>query len=142
MTAIPYIDNLRVLEWACVIVIAGCLQTSAQRLGRILRALESEERRRLMSPSAALHDPVFRAYVGIVLGVLIVAGIVLALLQFVFRIELGSVWKTYRSWLWMAPLAALVIFAGRVPFIIGVTASPAWLSRSSRACPGWSATGG
>jgi phosphatidate cytidylyltransferase len=74
-----------------------------------------------MSPSAALFDPVFRAYVGIMLGVLIVAGAVLALLQFVFQIEQGSVWKTYRSWLWMAPLAALVIFAGRAPFIIGVT---------------------
>jgi phosphatidate cytidylyltransferase len=74
-----------------------------------------------MSPSAALHDPVFRAYAGITLGVLVIAGIVLLLLQFVFRMELGNVWKTYRSWLWLAPLAALVIFAGRVPFIVGVT---------------------
>ena len=75
-----------------------------------------------MSPSAALSNPVFRAYVGIMLGVLIGAGVVLALLQFVFRTELGNVWKTYRSWLWMAPLAATVIFAGRGPVIIGVTA--------------------
>ena len=75
-----------------------------------------------MSPSAAISDPIFRAYVGIVLGVLIVAGVVLALLQFVFHIEQGSVWKTYRSWLWMAPLAAIAIFAGRTPFIIGLTA--------------------
>jgi len=74
-----------------------------------------------MSPAAALSDPVFRAYVGIVLGVLIVAGAVLALLQFVFHIEQESIWKTYRSWLWMGPLAAMVIFAGRAPFIIGVT---------------------
>jgi len=74
-----------------------------------------------MSPSAALSDPVFRAYLGIVFGVLIVAGAVLALLQLAFHIEQGSIWKTYRSWLWMAPLAAMVIFAGRAPFIIGVT---------------------
>ncbi|HXA10328.1 MAG TPA: phosphatidate cytidylyltransferase, partial [Chthoniobacterales bacterium] len=74
-----------------------------------------------MSPSAALHNSVFRAYTGITLGVLVVAGIVLLFLQIVFRMELGSAWKTYRSWLWLAPLAALVIFAGRVPFIIGVT---------------------
>ncbi len=74
-----------------------------------------------MSPSAALADPVFRAYLGIVAGVLISAGVVLAVLQFVFRIELGDVWKTYRSWLWMAPLAAVVILAGRWSFIIGVT---------------------
>ena len=75
-----------------------------------------------MSPAAALHDPIFRAYLGLVLGLLVLAGIVLTILQFGFRIELGNVWKTYRSWLVMAPLAALVVFAGRVPFIIGVTA--------------------
>jgi phosphatidate cytidylyltransferase len=75
-----------------------------------------------MSPSAALHDPVFRAYLGIVVGLLVVAGLVLGLLRFVFRIEFGSVWKTYRAWLWMVPLAALAIFAGRVPFIVGVIA--------------------
>jgi phosphatidate cytidylyltransferase len=75
-----------------------------------------------MSPAAALHDPIFRAYLAIVLAVLSGAGALLALLQFVLRIEIGSTWKTYRSWLWMAPLAALAIFAGRVPFIIAVTA--------------------
>ena len=74
-----------------------------------------------MTPSAALHDPVFRTYLVLVLVLLLGAGILLALLQFVFRIKLGSVWKTYRSWLWLAPLVALVIFAGRVPFIVGVT---------------------
>lgn len=79
-----------------------------------------------MSPDAALHDPVFRAYLGIVVGVLVAAGLVLALLHFIFRIQLGSVWKTYRSWLWLAPLAAFFIFAGRVPFIIGVTAVGLW----------------
>ena len=73
-----------------------------------------------MSPSVALHDTAFRNYLVIVLGLLFVAGIVLALLQFVFRVELGSVWKTYCGWMWMAPLVALVIFAGRVPFVIGV----------------------
>ncbi|MEO7724243.1 MAG: phosphatidate cytidylyltransferase [Chthoniobacterales bacterium] len=75
-----------------------------------------------MSPSAALHDPIFRAYLGIVLGLLSGAGGVLALLQWVFRIELGNVWQTFRAWLWLAPLAAIFIFAGRVPFILGVTA--------------------
>jgi phosphatidylglycerophosphate synthase len=34
------IGELRVLEWACVIVIVGGLQTCAQRLSRILRALK------------------------------------------------------------------------------------------------------
>ena len=75
-----------------------------------------------MAPSAALHDPIFRSYAVIVLGVLVSAGLLLALLHWVFRVELGSVWKTYLSWLWLAPLAAFFIFAGRVPFIIGITA--------------------
>lgn len=75
-----------------------------------------------MSPSAALSDPIFRAYAVIVVAVLVTAGIVLLLLQFVIRIVLGSVWKTYRAWLWMAPLAAIFVFAGRVPFIVGATA--------------------
>jgi phosphatidate cytidylyltransferase len=75
-----------------------------------------------MSPSAALSDPIFRSYVAIVVAVLVIAGIVLLLLQFVFRIVLGGVWKTFRSWLWMAPLTAIFVFAGRVPFIVGATA--------------------
>ena len=74
-----------------------------------------------MTPSAALHDPAFRIYLVLVLVLLLGAGIVLALLQFVFRVKLGSVWKTYRSWLVLAPLVALMIFAGRVPFVVGVT---------------------
>jgi phosphatidylglycerophosphate synthase len=39
-----YLGNLRALDWACLIVIAGCLQTSAQRLGRILRALKAKNK--------------------------------------------------------------------------------------------------
>jgi phosphatidate cytidylyltransferase len=75
-----------------------------------------------MSPTAALHDPVFREYLGLVGAIIIVAGVVLALLQLGFQIELGSVWKTWQSWVWMAPLAALFVFAGRIAFIAGVTA--------------------
>ncbi|MGB8342126.1 MAG: CDP-alcohol phosphatidyltransferase family protein [Chthoniobacterales bacterium] len=36
------IGNLSVLDLACLVVIAGCLQTSGQRLGRILRALKEK----------------------------------------------------------------------------------------------------
>ena len=99
-----------------------------------------------MSPSAALHDPVFRAYIGIVFGVLLGAGIVLALLQFAFResnseafgkpIAPGSGWR--RS-------PRLVIFAGRMPFIVGVTVLAhfrvqgirAWLRAGSRSVDDW-----
>jgi phosphatidate cytidylyltransferase len=73
-----------------------------------------------MSPEAALHDPVFREYVAIVVGLLVFAGLVLATLQFVFRFDLGSVWQTWQSWLWMAPLAALAIFLGRAVFVVAV----------------------
>jgi phosphatidate cytidylyltransferase len=75
-----------------------------------------------MSPSAALHDPIFRTYFGLVTCLLLVVGLLLAALQFIFRIELGAVWKTYQSWLWMAPLAALIMFAGRIVFIVSVAA--------------------
>jgi phosphatidate cytidylyltransferase len=69
---------------------------------------------------AALHDPVFRAYLAIVAALLLCAGLVLAILQFVFRFKLGSVWRTWRSWLWLALLAALAILWGRAVFIAGV----------------------
>ena len=36
------ITGLRVLEWTCVIVIAGCFQTSVQRLARILHRLKAK----------------------------------------------------------------------------------------------------
>lgn len=36
------IGNLSVLDLTCLVVIAGCLQTSAKRLGRILRALKEK----------------------------------------------------------------------------------------------------
>lgn len=74
-----------------------------------------------MSPQAALHDPVFLAYVRIVASVLIGGGVILALVQLITRKPITSIWQTYRGWLVMAPLALVVIFAGRVPFVIGIT---------------------
>ncbi len=74
-----------------------------------------------MSPHTALYDPVFLAYVRIVAGVLVGGGAILAGVHFVSRQPITSIWQTYRAWLVMAPLALAVIFAGRAPFIIGVT---------------------
>ena len=74
-----------------------------------------------MSPQRALSDPIFLAYVRVVGLTLVGAGAILALLQFVLKKQLGTIWQTYRGWLVMAPLALVVIFAGRVPFILGVT---------------------
>jgi phosphatidate cytidylyltransferase len=75
----------------------------------------------MMSPQVALHDPVFRAYFVIVIVSLALGGVVLGFLRFGLKKELGPIWSTYRSWLIMAPIALLIVFAGRVPFIIGVT---------------------
>src|SRR5437764_1714921 len=75
----------------------------------------------MMSPQIALHDPVFCAYLWIVPFSLIAGGALLALLKWGFKKEIRSMWRTYCSWLIMAPLALLVVFAGRIPTIIGVT---------------------
>ena len=37
----PTFVRLSVLDWTCLFIIAGCLQTIGQRLGRILRALQT-----------------------------------------------------------------------------------------------------
>ncbi len=74
-----------------------------------------------MSPQIALHDPVFRAYLWIVPFSLIVSGALLALLKWGLKKEISSMWRTYCSWLIMAPLALVVVFAGRIPTILGVT---------------------
>jgi phosphatidate cytidylyltransferase len=75
----------------------------------------------MMSPQIALHDPIFRAYFGIVTATLLVGGLLLGLLHWGLKKEIGPMWQTYRSWLIMAPVALAVVFLGRVPTIIGVT---------------------
>jgi len=74
----------------------------------------------MMSPQIALHDPVFRAYLGIVPVSLVIGGAVLGFLRWGLKKEIESIWKTYCSWLIMAPVGLLVVFAGRIPTIVGV----------------------
>jgi len=74
----------------------------------------------MISPRTALHDPVFRAYLIIVSVSLALGGAILGFLRWGLKKELGSIWKTYRSWLVMASIGLLVVFAGRVPVIVGV----------------------
>ena len=74
-----------------------------------------------MSPSLALHDPIFVAYLRIIFVSLVVGGIVLGFLHWGLKRELGSIWSTYRSWLVLAPVGLAAVFAGRVPTIVGVT---------------------
>src|SRR5213075_133054 len=72
-------------------------------------------------PQQALHDPIFLAYLRIIFVSLVVGGIALSFLHFGLRKDLGMIWSTYRSWLVLAPIGIVVVFAGRVPTIIGVT---------------------
>lgn len=74
----------------------------------------------MMSPTAALHDPIFQAYLLIVPLTLAAGGIVLAILEYGLRKELGSIWATYRSWLAMAALGLLFVYLGRSAVVIGV----------------------
>jgi len=78
------------------------------------------ERIQMMSPVRALHDPIFRQYLLIVPIALLCGGIILSFLQYGLKIRLGSIWATYRSWIVMATIGLLVVFAGRVPVILGV----------------------
>jgi len=74
-----------------------------------------------MSPDVALHDAVFRAYVLIVGAALLLGAVAIALVQRYARANVAAIWQTYRGWLVMAPLALAVVFAGRIPVIVGVT---------------------
>ena len=73
-----------------------------------------------MSPHQALHDPTYLAYLGIIFGSIAAGGVVLAILSWGFNKDLGSIWTTYRSWLVIAPIGLAVVFAGRIPTIIGI----------------------
>jgi len=54
-------------------------------------------------------------------GVLIAAGVALALMSWFGKKDVRLVWLTYRSWLVMAPLVLGCVFAGRVAFIALIT---------------------
>ena len=71
-----------------------------------------------MSPQAAAHNSIFLTYVCIVAATLIAGGVILVIIHFTARKPITSIWRTYRAWLVMAPLATAVVFAGRIPFIV------------------------
>src|ERR1700736_3961372 len=75
----------------------------------------------MMSPGNALHDPVFRTYLLIVPALISCGGVILAILQYGFRKQLDGIWDTWRSWIVMAAIGLLFVFAGRVATITGVT---------------------
>ena len=74
-----------------------------------------------MSPHAAIHDEVFRAFLLIVTALLAVAGLLLGVLTWGFKKNLQSVWMTYRGWLVMTPLVLGCVFAGRAVTLVFFT---------------------
>ncbi len=71
-----------------------------------------------MSPHAALQSEIFRNYLFLILGVLVAAGLVLTILKWALKMPVDAIWMTYKSWLVMAPISLVCIFAGRVPAIV------------------------
>ena len=74
-----------------------------------------------MSPQIALHDPIFRAYAGIVLVSLVIGGTILGFLRLVLKRDTTSMFRTYRSWIAIAAIGLAMVFLGRIAAIIGVT---------------------
>jgi phosphatidate cytidylyltransferase len=70
-----------------------------------------------MSPSAALASDVFRIYAGILLGLVIGGGLLIATLRWGFHRNVEHAWQSYTAWLVMIPLVIVGIFAGRLPAI-------------------------
>jgi phosphatidate cytidylyltransferase len=70
---------------------------------------------------AALQNPIFRGYLFVLIGLLAVAGTLLALLHFVFHRNVAHAWKAYRGWLIMIPLVFGALLFGRVATIIFFT---------------------
>ena len=69
----------------------------------------------------ALRNPVFREYLFVLVGLLVVAGTLIALLRFVLHKNVDHAWKAYRGWLIMIPLVFVALFFGRTTTIIFFT---------------------
>lgn len=71
--------------------------------------------------TGALENPVFRGYFVVLIGLLIVAGGMLAFLRFALGKEVSHAWKAYRGWLIMIPLVFTALYFGRETTIIFFT---------------------
>src|SRR5262245_1448670 len=74
-----------------------------------------------MNWRTAWESDIYRQYVWLVLSLLVVAGVALTVVTWVFKKDVRPIWATYRSWLVMAPLVLGSVFAGREVFIVGIT---------------------
>jgi phosphatidate cytidylyltransferase len=73
-----------------------------------------------MSPSQALQSPVFLFYLALAASLLMIAGVVLAVLKWGLRKNVGHAWAAYEGWLLLVPLLLLVLFLGREASIVFV----------------------
>jgi phosphatidate cytidylyltransferase len=74
-----------------------------------------------MSPRAALESDVFRAYVLIVVAMLVGAGGVLGVIRLARRRPVGHAAVAYRGWLIIAPVVLGCVFLGRETTIVFLT---------------------
>jgi phosphatidate cytidylyltransferase len=74
-----------------------------------------------MSPTMALQSPVFLFYAALAAGLLVSGGVVLAMLKWGLRKNVGHAWTAYSGWLFMVPLLLLVYFLGREACIVFLT---------------------
>ena len=74
-----------------------------------------------MSPSAALASDVFEAYLKLAIALLGGSGVLLIILTYGLKRQIGGVWRTYVGWLFMVPIVLAVVFAGRAATIVGIT---------------------
>jgi phosphatidate cytidylyltransferase len=67
---------------------------------------------------STLESPVFRVYFAVLIGLLVVAGTLLAVLRFALRKDVTHAWKAYRGWLIMIPLVLGALLLGREATIV------------------------
>jgi phosphatidate cytidylyltransferase len=98
-----------------------------------------------VSPRAALESPAFQFYAALVLGVLAVAGLILAVLRWGLKKNVEHAWKAYRGWLVMVPLTLGAVFLGREATIVFFTALAVFgckeFARATGLYADWPATG-
>ena len=73
-----------------------------------------------MSIEAAILSPVFRTYLIIVVGLLLLAGLVLGVMYLLGK-NVTSPLRTYRGWLLMIPIVLGTVILGREAVIVGIT---------------------
>lgn len=71
-----------------------------------------------MNPQTAIHDPIFQFYTALIGGTFALAGLTLLALTYLARKDMSSVWRIYRGWLIIIPVAIGAVFLGRIPTIL------------------------